>query len=318
MKKVVVVIICIVLIILIGLYCKRVKKTEVNSDIIETEEGMKVTIIGGSNMEDKGNINSAGYIIRSKNNQLIIVDGGRDVDAEIIFDYIIKLGNGTVNHWYITHPHHIGALIKLLDEKEITVENLYYSFNSDEWYKEYDKRGYEVEHSMIEHLNNKKIKNRISCTKDQIIEMDNIECEIIRIANPEVTKSDNGNDSSMVFKMTAKDVNKSMIFLGDAFTYTTKELLENTEKLKADAVQMAHHGQNGVNRAVYEAIDPELCFFNCPKWLYDNNLDDKGYDTGDWQTIEVRSWLEAMGTTNILAYEGDQTIKFTSEGFEKI
>ena len=170
---------------------------------------------------------------------------------------------------------------------------------------------------MIKALESDKIKNKVSCKKNQIIEMDNISCEIIRIANPEITNSDNGNDSSMVFKMTATDVDKSMIFLGDAFYCASKELLEEPQKLKADAVQMAHHGQNGVSKEVYESIAPEICFFNCPEWLY-NNDNGEGYNSGKWKTVEVRSWVDELGAKSYKAFEGDQTIRFTSDGFEKV
>lgn len=297
------------------LECVSDEYEELNKSI----EGMTITMLGGSNTEDKGNINSMGYVIKSRNGKLILVDGGRDVDADLVFNYIEEYGNGKVDYWYITHPHsdHVGALLKLLEEKNIEIENLCYSFLSDEWYKENDKRGYEIEHAMIEALNSEKIKNKIECTKNQIIEMDNIKCEIIRIANPEIINSDNGNDSSMVFKMTATDVNKSIIFLGDAYTYTSKELLENPEILKSNAVQMAHHGQNGVTKEVYDAIDPEICFFNCPKWLY-NNDNGNGYNSGKWKSIIVREWMQEKGTTNYLAYNGDQSVRFTTDGFEQI
>ena len=113
----------------------------------------------------------------------------------------------------------------------------------------------------------------------------------------------------MVFKFTAVDVNKSMIFLGDAFTRASEELLENPEILKADAVQMAHHGQNGVTKEVYEAIQPKICCFNAPEWLY-NNDNGGGYNSGKWKSIEVRSWVEELGAKSILAFQGDQTIEF--------
>ena len=321
-----IIMICIIIIIAFILINKKSKETNAEPETLESaveNEGMKVTLIGGSNMKDKGDVNSAGYIIRSKNGELIIVDGGRDIDSELILSYINKYGNGKVDHWYITHAHedHVGALLKLLTDENanIQIENLYYNVLTDDWYKKYDDRGYETEHAMLENLNNPKIVNSISCEKGQEIVMDNIKCEIIRIANPKITNSDNGNETSMVFKMTATDVNKSIIFLGDAFFRTTEELLkEDPSKLKADAVQMSHHGQNGVSKEVYQIIDPDVCFFNAPQWLYDNNLNNQGYNTGSWHCIEVRGWLEELGTTNYVAADGDQTISFTSNGLEKI
>ena len=288
-------------------------------------EGMKVTMLGGANMKDNGNTNAMGYIIRSKNGKIIVVDGGREQDSEILMEYINKYGNGKVDYWYITHAHidHVGALIQLLenDKYDVTIENLCYYFNPLEWYHQYDTRGWNTENAMISNLKNSKIKNTIECTKDQIIQMDNIECEILRIADPEIIHSDNGNDSSMCFKMTATDVEKSIIFLGDAFTYASKELEKDVEekpdKLKANAVQMAHHGQNGVSKKVYEAIEPELCFINAPEWLY-NNDNGSGYNTGKWKSIEVQGWIEELGAESFVAYNGDVTVRFTSEGYNVV
>ncbi len=318
-KKIKIIIVVIIVLILIILNIKNILNLKDRIDILEERTaGMTITMLGGSNMEDKGNVNSCGFVVRSTNEELIIVDGGRDIDYDLVLEYIKRFGNGKVNHWFITHAHsdHVGALITLLEKEDIIIENIYYSLNSLEWYRENDKRGFESEEKMIKQLGNSKIKNKIECQKNQIIKIDNIECEIIRIANPEITNSDNGNDSSMVFKFTATDVNKSIIFLGDAYTYASIELMEKPEKLKADAVQMSHHGQYGVTEEVYNAINPEICFFNAPRWLYDNNLNGQGYNTGKWQSVIVREWLSEMETTNFLAADGDRTIRFTKKGIE--
>lgn len=318
MKKVFVIIIIVFCFILIAYLTKNINDYQKRIEELEYQTaGMSVTMFGGSNMQENGNINSCGFMVRTANEKLILVDGGRDIDASVVLDYIKRFGNGKVDYWFLTHAHedHVGALLTLLEKEEITIENLCYSFNSLEWYKKYDKRGFKTEEKMINELSNEKIKNKIECEKGQIIKIDNIDCEILRIANPEVINSDNGNDSSMVFKLIAKDVNKSIIFLGDAFTYTSLELMENPEKLKADAVQMAHHGQNGVTENVYKAINPKLCFFNAPEWLY-NNDNGTGYNTGKWKSIAVREWMSKIGAENIVAFHGDRTVKFTHKGIE--
>ena len=261
-----------------------------------------------------------GYIIRTANNSLIIVDGGRDKDAELVLNYINKYGNGKVDYWFITHPHgdHVGALTELLEIEDIQIENLCYSYNTIDWYEKYDPRGYEAESKAIKSLESNKIINKIQPKKGQIIDIDNLRCDIIRVSNPEIINSgdDNGNDSSMVFKFTATDINKSMLFLGDAFKQVSIELMENPDILKSDVVQMAHHGQNGVTKEVYDAIAPEICCVNAPEWLYNNNLSGQGYNTGKWQSLEVRSWVEGLGAKSVLAFEGDQTLVFTKTGIE--
>lgn len=284
----------------------------------EVPDSMQITMIGGSTMAEYGGVISCSYIIKTKNNDLIVVDGGIDADKQFLEEYI-NLYGGKVSHWYITHPHrdHVGALIKILEDNKckIRIENLYYSFNSLEWYEQYDKRGFETEQRMLNALKSNKIKNKISCEKNQIIYMDNVKCEILKVATPEITYSDNGNDSGMVFKMTATDVDESIIFLGDAYTYSSIELLENPESLKADVVQMAHHGQNGVSKEVYEAISPRMCCYNAPAWLYNNDTG-AGYNTGPWKSVEVQEWMREIGAFNIVSFDGNTTIRFTKKGIE--
>jgi hypothetical protein len=80
------------------------------------------------------------------------------------------------------------------------------------------------------------------------------------------------NNTSVVFMLTLGG--KKMLFLGDAEPEEGERLLtlyKGTDKLKADYVQMAHHGQGGVEREVYEEISPKACFWCAPGWLWDND-----------------------------------------------
>lgn len=296
----------------------QVDQTQESSNV---NKGMKITLLGGSNMKDKDNLNSMGYLIRTSNNKLIVVDGGRNTDAELVKSYIDKYGNGVVNYWFITHGHadHAGALVEMLnsDVYDVKIENLYYSLNTREWYNEHDERGKLAEIALLDSLSSPKIVNQVQCEEGQIINIDNIECEIIRISNPQIINSDNGNEASMVFKLTAKDVGKSMLFLGDAYLEASKELLERKEKLPSYAVQMAHHGQNGVTEEVYDCIKPSVCFFNAPDWLYNNDAGN-GYNTGNWKSITVQEWMKKYNATNYKAYEGDQVVYISEDGAKLI
>ena len=82
-------------------------------------------------------------------------------------------------------------------------------------------------------------------------------------------------------------------------------LKEAGDRLKADIVQMAHHGQNGVDKKVYMAVAPRICLWPTPQWLWDNDNGD-GYDSGAWRTLETRQWIEELGVErNYVVKDGD-------------
>ena len=322
MKKISPIIVLIILFIIpIGIFKYdgyKKEKERIKEESLETE-GMRITLVGGSTIKDKGNTNSMGYFIRTKNGKLIAIDGGKMVDASTLKELIDKYGKGKVDYWFVTHLHedHVGALVELLKSYDITIENLYYSVCTRDWYIANDERGQSSELAFLDSLSNTKIKKQTDCQKGQIIDIDNLTCEIIRVANPAIVDSDNGNEMSMVFKFTANDVDKSILFLGDAYVRTSEELLVEKDKLGSYAVQMAHHGQNGVTEEVYDYIHPTVCFFNTPKWLFDNDIG-KGYNSGKWKSIEVQEWMKKYDATFYKSYEGDATIQLYSEGHRVI
>ncbi len=310
------IIIILILISIIGYFSfKKISSTNTTPQ----DKNMYITMLGGTTMENNGNVNSCGYIIRNNDNALIVVDGGRDLDSELVMKYINNYGNGKVDYWFITHPHsdHVGALCKLLEEdNNLQIENLCYSLLDEDWYKANDTRGYESESLFLNLLNNSKIKNQYQCSTNFNFTFSNFKIDILRTANPDITYSDNGNDSSMTFKITATDINKSILFLGDSYVYASKELLQSPEKLSADIVQMAHHGQNGVTNEVYEDIKPSIALFNAPKWLYNNETPDGGYNTGKYKSVEMRNLMESLGAKCYPSFNGDLNIICTKDNIE--
>ena len=69
-------------------------------------------------LEQYNQIPQMGYILKTDDNKIVIVDGGVKQMSKLLHDYIIQLG-GTVHYWILTHPHHdhVGALDKLLKTK---------------------------------------------------------------------------------------------------------------------------------------------------------------------------------------------------------
>ena len=72
---------------------------------------------------------------------------------------------------------------------------------------------------------------------------------------------------------------------------------------------MAHHGQAGASKELYEAISPKICLWPTPKWLW-NNDSGMGENSGPWKTLETRTWMEELKVEkNYIAKDGNIVIK---------
>ena len=139
------------------------------------------------------------------------------------------------------------------------------------------------------------------------ITVDNVEFEILYVSEDKF-EYDLINNTSMAFIMRAEG--QKVLFLGDLAEEAGNRVLQmhSPEKLKCDIVQMAHHGQNGVNFDFYKAVQPKMCLWTTPKWLWDNDAG-LGYNTHTFKTIETRNWMDELGVKHhIKEYEGTKEI----------
>lgn len=260
-------------------------------------------------LSPQGSRQMMGYLLKTEAGKLIAIDGGTVEDT----DNLIKLINENglkVDYWFLTHAHddHVGAFTEIINNTDIQVENIYVSINELSWYEQNEPSRIEFTKTFLNTLTLDKIKNKvIEPSINQKITIDNIEIEILGIKNPEITENA-GNEQSMVFSI---DTGKTkLLFLGDAGEKTSEKLLTNQkEKLKSDIVQMAHHGQQGVTKELYEVVNPKICLWPTPDWLWNNDAG-QGINTGSWKTLETREWMEEFNIKkHYIAKDGDITIK---------
>jgi beta-lactamase superfamily II metal-dependent hydrolase len=261
-------------------------------------------------LKANGSSQMMGYLLTTENGKTIVIDGGTSDDTDNLIKHI-KEKTGKVDAWFITHPHrdHATSLINIIQNTDIPIDAIYVSLHDADWYKQYEEARSNEAISLIEALQNERIKDKVhEVSLNEKIQIDNVKAEILGIKNPEITTRAI-NNSSMVIKM--KTETKSVLFLGDTGAESGEKLLKTQkEKLKADIVQVAHHGQNGVTKEVYEAIDPQICLWPTPEWLW-NNDKGEGEDSGPWNTKETRKWMEELGVKqNIIEKDGDITFSF--------
>ncbi len=229
------------------------------------------------------------YVMISEGGKMVVVDGGSGgYKSTVLSDgsYLksfLEAHGGHVDAWFITHPHddHIDALNWILENQgDLVIDKIYANFPSLDW-AGMDGSG---ERSIT--IFNSTGATNIETTIGQTFDFDEIHVEVLSGLNLEFPL--NGlNNSSIVYRIS--DSTKSILFLGDLGPEGGDKLLSNVvpEKLKCDYVQMAHHGNSGVNKSLYEAVDADYALWPTPLWLWEK--------VGDPYTIDqVRVWMEDL------------------------
>lgn len=236
------------------------------------------------------------YVIRTAGGKVLVIDGGTAGDAGYLKGFIAAMGN-EVEAWFITHAHddHFGAMIPVLSQPDAPrVKAICGSLPDPAWIRQYahaaqDAQPYEQFLAGLRKLNREVTDLPLGAD----LRFDNVRVEVLGVRNPEITRPNPINNSSMVLRMS--DETKSVLFLADLGAEGGRKLLASpyAGRLHADYCQMAHHGQNGVDEAFYRAVNPTYCLWTTPLWLWDNDSGG-GKGSGKWQTLEVRAWMDKL------------------------
>ena len=246
------------------------------------------------------------YIIRTKTGELIVVDGGMAGDADHLLEMLEKLGGPKpkVTAWFLSHCHsdHFMALTELIRTDRLPeVEKFYFNFPELKWIETYEAVWAHEAKCFFEHI--VKVQDRIITTrKDQKLTFGPLTVTVLN--DPYLCERNPVNNSNVCFRFETK--NSSLIFLGDLGKEGSTELLklQPAEMLRAEAVQMAHHGQQGATRELYAVIAPKICFWPTPDWLWNNDRG-KGPDSGPWKIRLEQQWMKELNVqTHYIGKDG--------------
>lgn len=250
------------------------------------------------------------YVLRTSRGQVVVIDGGNTGEAGYLKGFLAALGN-RVTAWFITHQHldHVDALTEILKHPgDLQIGPIYGSLNPVEWVAAHETVWVEttVELGKALDLAGRSV---IELELGQELIFDGVCFEVLGIRNPEITTGSAINNSSVVVRVS--DETRSVLFTGDLGADGGRKLLAGPyrERLPSDIVQMAHHGQNGVERDFYEAVGATCCIWPTPLWLWENDSGD-GPGSGKWKTLEVRAWMAELGVErHYRLFDGLQEIR---------
>ncbi len=260
----------------------------------------------------KTNDYSMCLVLITRENNAIVIDGGRPEDMEVLKEY---LAGRHISAWILTHAHddHISGFVAEMEKNggaDFDIETVYYNFPP---YSLKDNDNV-PDHAYLMREVNEMLpafnaalpkfahKTRIVSQGDSIT-VDELKIDFLFSYRPGL-EANLMNDASLVFKVHGP--NKTVMFLGDLGPMGGDQLYEERfDDLKADIVQMAHHGHMCCGMEVYAAIDPQVCLWSAGDWLYDEkkfrgSLEDmlhwrKQQRTRMYGTTMTRWWMERLG-----------------------
>lgn len=231
------------------------------------------------------------YVIRTDDNNIVVIDGGSKVTTEPIKKLVNQLG-GVVEFWIVTHSHpdHTDALLEIIKKNDLSIRNIYHSELSEDWVEKHEINYYVNYLHYLKTLKMSGIRIHDLKTNDVMELGEGVELRVLGSKNEEIVLNAI-NNSSLVFKIQSKT--KSIIFFGDLGIEGGNKLLQNTKilDLKADYVQMAHHGQAGVGKNIYQAVQARYALWPTPTWLWENHYEEGGLIRKEWGTLIVREWM---------------------------
>ena len=223
-------------------------------------------------------------------------------DADFVRQTIKEMG-GKVDAWILTHPHqdHIGAFNAIYSDLQgIEIKEVYtVDMPSPKLCQERAHWDSVDTYNDFLDLN---VKNLKYVYPGDELNICGLKVDIYNAYDEHVKElsQDYLNDGSMMFKVQGEK--SSMLFCADVGKAMSDYLLDTWgEKLKADYIQMGHHGNGGLLKDFYEEVSPKLAFFDAPDWLmYD--------ETGKYTTPENAKEMESLGSEVVSFHTQPNTV----------
>ena len=272
------------------------------------------------------------YIILLEDGTFLVFDGGLGYgnDAAKLYDTLKKLnprtdGKIVISGWFLTHEHrdHFNNFEKFCNTygnkgNKVQVKAAYVNFNDEcMWGNITNTSAHFLSDSGKYNAMSKAVGGMEIITVRTGMEfyICNAKIEILYTEEDIYPHQlNNFNDTSTVSRVTISD--QSIIFLGDV-RYVGSDIMSAMygRSVKADIVQVSHHGWDGGTLELYKLINPMACFWPGDKYDYagaKGAADSNVRDVAKWLTSKCGSklWLQTQTTTLTFPYKnGDKVVE---------
>lgn len=190
------------------------------------------------------------YTITDENNNVIVIDGGYAWTEWFIKGLLSNSYNNHISAWIITNPNieHIGALHSLiLNSTDLTIDKLITTnFN-----KETDKDG--TFNGILQDLSDN-VSEIQFVKEDDTFSLLGLRFEVLNAQSEE-------GDNSLCFLVSGEK--EKMLYCSDIDATVENRLIEKYgERLNADFLQVANHGENNLNKEFFNLVSPRVAFID--------------------------------------------------------
>ncbi len=253
----------------------------------DTDDLLKVTYL---------DVGQADCTILQWQDYAMLIDAGRDENADFVLDTLEELGIDYLDYVIATHSHedHIGAMDEVLYEVPSGCV-LYPKETADNSiYRRFLKAAKQAEKTVNPQPGDDFKLGDLSFT----------------VLAPEWYFEDSPNNASLAVRLEYGDT--SFLFTGDALSESETAMLQLEEELESDVFQAGHHGSSTSNtKAFLKEVDPTYVIISCGE--------DNEYGHPHWEVIASLEEMDVqvyrtdrMGTITVLSDGTD--IHVSTEG----